>query len=210
MQHESLGVLVAVFFWFSPALAAGDRPDTMETSENAERAENKAIILEQKAVTDDQASSSATLRTIAKHEAQAVDPDGEEPLDDAITCLSRTIYWEARGQQTTEMEAIASVVMNRLNQGDFPNTICNVVKQGNEQGSCQFSWWCDGRPDEADEETYTIAKEIARRALNQQLTDRTQGATFFHHRDTRPDWSMEFIRTSEIGEHVFYKTDSAK
>ncbi|SEN20069.1 cell wall hydrolase [Nitrosomonas marina] len=210
MPHECLGVLVAVFLGLNPALAAGDRPDTMETAEIAERAENKAEILEQKAATDDQASSPATHRTIAKHEAQAVDPDGEEPLDDAITCLSRTIYWEARGQQATEMEAIASVVMNRLNQGDFPDTICKVVKQGNEQGLCQFSWWCDGRPDEADEETYTIAKEIARKALNQQLTDHTHGATFFHHRDIKPEWSMEFIKTSEIGEHVFYKSDNTK
>ena len=50
------------------------------------------------------------------------------------------------------MEAIANVVMNRLGHKGFPNTICNVVRQGHEQGSCQFSWWCDGRSDQAKED----------------------------------------------------------
>ena len=49
---------------------------------------------------------------INKPEAQAVDPAGGEPLDDAITCLARTIYWEARGEATVDMEAIANVVMS--------------------------------------------------------------------------------------------------
>ena len=35
-----------------------------------------------------------------------------------------------------------------------------VVKQGSEQGACQFSWWCDGNSDEAEEdEAYAAAKE---------------------------------------------------
>jgi spore germination cell wall hydrolase CwlJ-like protein len=29
--------------------------------------------------------------------------------------------------------------MNRLGHKGFPNTICGVVKQGHEQGACQFS-----------------------------------------------------------------------
>ena len=63
------------------------------------------------------------------------------------------------------MEAIANVVMNRLGHKGFPNTICGVVKQGKEQGACQFSWWCDGRPDDAKEdEPCSHAKEIARKA----------------------------------------------
>jgi spore germination cell wall hydrolase CwlJ-like protein len=28
---------------------------------------------------------------------QAVDPAGQAPMDDSITCLARTIYWEAKG-----------------------------------------------------------------------------------------------------------------
>jgi spore germination cell wall hydrolase CwlJ-like protein len=104
------------------------------------------------------------------------------------------------------MEAVANVVMNRLGKEGFPNTICEVVTQGSEQGVCQFSWWCDGRSDDVEEEkSYTIAKEIARKSLNRQLKDRTGGALYFHHRNLSPAWSTEYIMTVEVGEHVFYK-----
>ena len=61
-------------------------------------------------------------------------------------------------------------------------------------------------PDDAEEEEpYSHAKEIARKALNRQLKDRTGGALYFHHRKVTPNWSKEYIRTVEVGEHVFYK-----
>ncbi|MFP3336140.1 hypothetical protein SB761_36180, partial [Pseudomonas sp. SIMBA_064] len=45
---------------------------------------------------------------------KAVDPAGKSPLDDSITCLARTIYWEAKGADAKDMTAVASVVLNRL------------------------------------------------------------------------------------------------
>ena len=56
-----------------------------------------------------------------------------------------------------------------------------------------------------EEEVYSRAKEIARKALNRQLKDRTGGALYFHRRKLAPDWSREYIRTVEVGEHLFYK-----
>ena len=177
-----------------------------DQSQKAEIAERKAKALEQNTVTENGKPPVSSSVTITKPEAQAVDPTGEEPLDDAITCLSRTIYWEIRSEETGGMEAIANVVMNRLGHEDFPNTICEVVTQGREQGACQFSWWCDGRSDDAKEDdSYAIAKEIARKALNKQLTDQTDGALYFHHQKVTPSWAVEYIKTLEIGEHIFYK-----
>ncbi|MFD2436579.1 cell wall hydrolase [Modicisalibacter luteus] len=107
------------------------------------------------------------------------------------------------------MEAVANVVMNRLGHEGFPDTVCEVVKEGSERGNCQFSWWCDGRPDEAQEEdAYVIAKEIARKALNQQLQDHTDGGQFFHHRNVTPNWASKFTRTFQTDELVFYREDS--
>ena len=167
--------------------------------------EKKARVLEQAAANGTDAAP-ARSAIIGKREVQAVDPEGNERLDDAITCLARTIYWEARGEAPSSMEAVASVVMNRLGHEGFPDTVCAVVRQGNEQGACQFSWWCDGRPDQArEDDSYAIAKEIARRALNGQLHDRTAGALYFHHRGVSPAWSGKFRKTAEIGAFVFYK-----
>lgn len=174
--------------------------------ERAENAESKAEVLEQKAGSEGNKTPPAPSEIITKPEAQAVDPAGEEPLDDAITCLARSIYWEARSEETAGIEAIANVVMNRLGHEGFPDKVCDVVKQGSEQGACQFSWWCDGNSDEAEEdEAYAVAKEIARKALNGQLPDRTNGAMYFHHKKVSPDWSDEYIKTVQVGDHIFYK-----
>ena len=76
--------------------------------------------------------------------------------------------------------------------------------------SCSFDDGC-GRPDDAgEEEPYSHAKEIARKALNRQLKNRSDGALYFHHRKVTPNWSNEYIRTVEVGEHVFYKPAGGK
>jgi len=182
-----------------------------DQAQNEEAAKAKAEVLEEKASAEGSKELPTPAETITKPQAQSVDPTGEEPLEDAITCLARTIYWEANRKDDAEMEAIANVVMNRLGHKGFPNTICGVVRQGHEQGACQFSWWCDGRSDDAEEEVpYSKAKEIARKALNRQLKDRSGGALYFHHRKVNPNWSNEYIRTVEVGEHVFYKPAGGK
>jgi len=169
----------------------GCRPAAVDPVENANTTQSKAEILEQNAAAGGRAAAPSASQIIKTEEVQAVDPDGTEPLDDAITCLARTIYWEARGEGAPAMEAVATVVMNRLGHAGFPNTVCAVVMQGREQGSCQFSWWCDGRPDDAkDDESYAMAKEIAREALNRQLMDRTGGALYFHQRRSVPPWAI--------------------
>ncbi|WP_344956400.1 cell wall hydrolase [Zobellella aerophila] len=117
-----------------------------------------------------------------------------------------SFYWEARSEEAAGKKAIANVMMNRLGHEGFSNTICNLVTQGREQGACQFSWWCDGLPDDAGEdESYAFAQEIARKALNRQLRDRTGGALYFHQRNVTPAWSAEYIKTVELGEFIFYK-----
>jgi len=127
------------------------RATATNPAKKAEVAKRKAEELEQEVAAESGKPPPPLSEIITKTEAQAVDPLGEKALNDAITCLSRTIYWEARGEGTAAMEAIANVVMNRLGQKGFPNTICEVVMQGNEQGACQFSWWCDGRSDDAEQ-----------------------------------------------------------
>ena len=195
--------------WVTTCLAAillVGQATAADRAQKAEAAESKAEVLEENAAAQGNKARPTPSEIITKPEVQAVDPVGEEPLNDAITCLARTIYWEAKGEGAAGMEAIANVVMNRLGHEGFPNKICDVVRQGHEQGACQFSWWCDGHSDDAEEDkSYVIAKESARKALNRQLTDRTGGALYFHQRKLTPDWSAEYIRTVEIGGHVFYK-----
>ncbi len=199
MKHILTAACLAAFLLVSQVSAS-------DQSQKEDAAMDKAEVLEEMVSNEGTKALPTSAEMITKPQAQAVDPTGEKPLDDAITCLARTIYWEARSQEDAEIEAIANVVMNRLGHAGFPDTICGVVRQGHEEGSCQFSWWCDGRGDEAEEDrAYSHAKEIARKAINRQLKDRTGGALYFHNRKVTPDWSKVYIRTVAVGEHLFYR-----
>lgn len=196
--------------WIAACLAAtllAGQVFADDQEQKKEVAVDKAQVLEEKAA--DKGSTAPAPKkaeTITQSEVQAVDPAGTAPLDEAITCLARSIYWEAKGKDSADMEAVANVVMNRLGHTGFPDTVCGIVKQGSEKHACQFSWWCDGKPDTAQEDVpYAMAKEIARKALNKQLPDRTHGAMYFHDRTVKPDWAHEYIKTAQIGLFTFYK-----
>ena len=169
--------------------------------------EEKAEALEQNAAAGNKTVPSAEV--IKRPEAQALDPTGREPLDDALTCLARTVYWEARGDSEASMEAIASVVMNRLGHHGFPDTVCGVVKQGHEQSLCQFSWWCDGKSDQpTDAPAWAQAESLARAILAdppKARRDPTRGALFFHSARISTPWVVPRQRTVRIGHHIFYR-----
>jgi spore germination cell wall hydrolase CwlJ-like protein len=185
---------VWVMMMFLPGAASPDY--------GAEQAKAKAEVLE--ARVEDHVPPGAG-ETLSRGDAQAIDPAGEAPLEDPIACLARTIYWEARGEGEEGMRAIAAVVLNRLGTPGFPDTVCGVVKEGQSQRRCQFSWWCDGRPDDAqDPSAYASARDVARRALNRETGDPTGGALYFHHRGVNPEWASAYTQTAEIGAHRFY------
>ena len=199
MRLDWIATCLAITLLVGPAFA-GDQDQKQQV------AKDKAEVLEQKAADASSPAPVPKSQAITQPEVQAVDPAGKAPMDDAITCLARSIYWEAKGKDSTDMEAVANVVMNRLGHEGFPDTVCAVVKQGSETKSCQFSWWCDGKPDSAQEEApYAIAKEIARKALNKQLPDHTGGALYFHDRTVKPDWADKYVKNAEIGLFRFYK-----
>ena len=196
---QRIFIVLAILLTGVTGLARAEGPPAAEV-------EKKAEMLEEKAADQPVAQPVTAAERITPAEAKVVDPQGQRPLDDSLTCLARTIYWEAKGEGEAGMTAVAAVVMNRLADPSFPKTVCAVVTQGREHGACQFSWWCDGRPDDVEEpEAYAGAMEIARQALNRQIEDPTGGAVNFHVDTVHPDWADEFVKTATIGAHVFYR-----
>ena len=60
----------------------------------------------------------------------SVDTEISSYAETQITCLAMNMYHEARGQGTAGQLAVTAVVLNRVNDKRFPNTICEVVHQG--------------------------------------------------------------------------------
>ena len=47
-----------------------------------------------------------------------------------LECLAKNIYFEARNEPFVGQFAVALVTLNRVNDTDFPNTVCEVVYEG--------------------------------------------------------------------------------
>ena len=128
-------------------------------------------------------------------------------LSDEITCLAQNIYFEARSEPTDGMLAVGHVVLNRVASKRFPNSVCEVVRQGGEQQRhrCQFSWWCDGLSDKPHNKVaWDAARLIAWFVYNGQTDDPTGGALWYHADYVSPYWREAFIAGPQIGRHIFY------
>ncbi|KFI31617.1 hypothetical protein CG51_05665 [Haematobacter missouriensis] len=120
-------------------------------------------------------------------------------------CLAKAVYFESRGEPLQGQFAVAEVILNRVENQQWPNSICGVVKQG-----CQFSFMCDGTPDHiAERKAYERAGKIARLMLDGAPRQLTYGATFFHTVHVKPGWSRKMARTTLIGDHLFYRLPGA-
>lgn len=120
-------------------------------------------------------------------------------------CLRTALYFEARGESLKGQFAVAEVILNRVDSGDYPRTVCAVVGQSGG-GGCQFSYVCDGNSDTLrDKAAADRAGRIARIMLDGAPRGLTAGATHFHTRAVNPRWAHRFPRTAAIGAHLFYR-----
>lgn len=127
-------------------------------------------------------------------------------------CLALNIYHEARGEPLEGKIAVGHVVINRVSDDAFPDSICAVVKDGHEhkRHNCQFSWWCDGRSDDAeDDDAWLESLEIAGRIMSGRSEDPTAGALWYHADTVSPHWGREFTSVGQIGRHIFYQRPRA-
>ena len=116
-------------------------------------------------------------------------------------CLKTALYFEARGESLKGQFAVAEVILNRVDNPDYPKSVCGVVQQG-----CQFSYTCDGRSDVMqDPASADRAGRIARVMLDGEPRALTRGATHFHTVNVSPGWAHRFPRTASIGAHLFYR-----
>lgn len=124
-------------------------------------------------------------------------------------CLTEAIYFEARGETLKGQFAVAEVILNRVDSGLYPRSVCGVVRQRGG-GGCQFSYVCDGHADSMHERgARDLAGRIARVMLDGAPRALTDGATHFHTRGVRPDWARRFPHTASIGVHLFYRQPGA-
>lgn len=121
--------------------------------------------------------------------------------------LALNLYHEARSQGRDGMIAVAWVVLNRIADPDYPDTISNIINQ-RRGGNCEWGWTCDGRSDEPREpEMWALAQEVADEMLSaSRPADPTAGALWFHETfRPQPGWMGDQVRrTVTLKDHHFY------
>ncbi len=125
-------------------------------------------------------------------------------------CLTEALYFEARGETTKGMFAVAEVILNRVDSARYPDTVCKVINQGTGQRfRCQFTYTCDGRREVITEQrAYERVGKVAALMLAGTERSLTDGATHYHTKAVKPRWSKVFPRTTTIGYHHFYREDT--
>jgi len=132
----------------------------------------------------------------------------------SLYCLAENIYFEARAENLAGQFAVADVTLNRVKDTRYPNSICEVVKQGKKHANgqmkrhkCQFSWYCDGRSDKIrDNDSFKRAQTIAYMIVHyRKYRGITEGATHYHAEYVSPRWAPELDLVGRIGMHIFYR-----
>jgi spore germination cell wall hydrolase CwlJ-like protein len=120
-------------------------------------------------------------------------------------CLTEAIYFEAGSTNDEGRRAVGEVILNRAADPRFPATICGVVDQ-RYNGSCQFSYRCDGiAEDYRSAEVRQASEDVATRLLTARGDDITNGALFFHAAWAAPGWFGTLDRRGRFGGNIFYR-----
>ena len=122
-------------------------------------------------------------------------------------CLSEALYFEARGESVRGMFAVGEVILNRVDSGAYPDSLCGVINQGTgRRYACQFTYTCDGRPETIGEpRSWERVGKVARLLMDGAPRVLTGGATHYHTKSVNPSWAQRFPRTATIGYHHFYR-----
>ena len=119
-----------------------------------------------------------------------------------LLCLALAIYHEGRGENLTGQRAVASVVLNRVQDPRYPDTVCGVVWEPK-----QFSFTHDGKPEKMYEvEAREKAMQVAEEALQGNGLNIT--STHYHSNKVRPYWKTHYKLDGRVGNHLFYTNET--
>lgn len=151
-----------------------------------------------------------------------------------LECMATNIYHESKNQSKLGMIAVARVVMNRVRDRRYPDTVCDVIYEGPVTESwktrqdpnlpdeeriyyprrdrCQFSWYCDGKPDDVISKKNNIAWRLAQDVAIEVLAfDKyngiVEGATHYHADYVDPAWNKTITLITKVDDHIFYRWD---
>ncbi|WP_244497674.1 cell wall hydrolase [Aureimonas sp. AU40] len=117
-------------------------------------------------------SSRFVLTSLALGTLAVVGGCASVPRMSSEECLARAMYFESNRSSEEGMLAVGTVVMNRLESGRYPKSVCGVVGQPNQ--------FAPGVLSKSMGKGRDLAAKTARRVLRGERHPRVEKAMFFH------------------------------
>lgn len=131
-------------------------------------------------------------------------------------CLAQALFAEARGEPKDGAVKVGEVIMNRVKDHRYPNSICGVVRYKNK-GVYHFSY-----QDKSDDNFYKTARvfadmhvtpiELKARERAYEIADMVMvgvptlpsSSLNYHSVNVEPKWASNLEKHSQVGAHIFY------
>lgn len=127
-----------------------------------------------------------------------------------LQCIKSALWYEARGETEEGIRAVMSVIYNRKNHKNYPNTFCKVILQDK-----QFSAFNSDKSlatkrlkpvKGPDEEAYSKVAGIAQEAVAGAFEPVLEPSVLHYaHIKVKNKWTRKFKRVIVLGNHSFYK-----
>jgi spore germination cell wall hydrolase CwlJ-like protein len=121
-------------------------------------------------------------------------------VDKQLECMAKVVMHEAANQARSGQLAVAQLIMNRVGQDRFGDSVCEVVNQPG-----QFFRTASYHP-RRDSDRWATAVEVSRQAMAGHGDQVVPGAVFYHSAHSTPN---RFFRSRQritmVGDHVFYR-----
>ncbi|MFB5663962.1 cell wall hydrolase [Alteribacillus sp. HJP-4] len=115
--------------------------------------------------------------------------------------LGRLVEAEAQGEPFEGKVAVATVVLNRVDSDEFPDTISDVIYEVSPTGNYSFSPVQDGA---INQSATAESQQAVKEALA--FSGQGNGSLFFYNPETASNhWIGTQETTTTIGKHVFAK-----
>ena len=137
-------------------------------------------------------------------------------LNPELQCLAGAIHLESRSESLLGQQLVANVILNRVKDPSFPNSICKVVFQPK-----QFSWYNQGKTEAIrrllkgstrglkpkDIAAYQEAQFVALTMIKEEieLPEKYNKALYFVHKNSSgKKWLTKLKFIGKVGSHRFY------
>ncbi|MER8488016.1 cell wall hydrolase [Mesorhizobium australicum] len=193
------------------ALVSNDHPDVLATAYAQSAPDYAKASPFEALLQDEEPNSGRFIPPMAKGDHAWI----QNPLPASVfskpeqKCLANGIYFEARGEAVRGQAAVAQVILNRVRNPAYPNSICGVVYQNDSWfNRCQFSFACDGRKKRIDNPVaYKTAQDVGMAVTAGKIFIPEVGSsTHYYANYVHPGWARTMQKMTKIGLHIFYRT----